>query len=139
MFLLQVLYFYFFFSIYTFPENLAMFFLWNISYLYLLVADAASQQTYTLALSFKVGTIYLMSTYDDVCPRIINTKLTGKIYLVTFSLLQNKINNKTVHQKFFLEYFVYYLIIIANMFFPIELLHSIWFNIFGWTRLLVSY
>lgn len=40
-------------------------------------SNAASQQTYTLALSFKVGTIYLMSTYDDVCPRIINTKLTG--------------------------------------------------------------
>ncbi|XP_029634225.1 tubby-related protein 4-like isoform X2 [Octopus sinensis] len=34
-------------------------------------------KSYTLALSFKVGTIYLMSTYDDVCPRIIHTKLTG--------------------------------------------------------------
>ncbi|XP_074661858.1 tubby-related protein 4-like [Tubulanus polymorphus] len=32
---------------------------------------------YLLAVSFKQGLIYLMLSYDDVCPRIIDTRLTG--------------------------------------------------------------
>ncbi|KAL3883564.1 hypothetical protein ACJMK2_029816, partial [Sinanodonta woodiana] len=38
---------------------------------------AALEKKHTLAVSFKYGAIYLMQNYDDVCPRVVHTLLTG--------------------------------------------------------------
>ncbi|KAL5010502.1 hypothetical protein ScPMuIL_012807 [Solemya velum] len=39
--------------------------------------ETTSPKAYTLAVCFKYGAIYLMTNYDDLCPRIIHTLLTG--------------------------------------------------------------
>ena len=39
------------------------------------------EKVHTLAVCFKYGAIYLMNNYDDVCPRVVHTMLTGTVVL----------------------------------------------------------
>lgn len=40
-------------------------------------SSTKDEKAYTLAVCFKYGAIYFMNNYDDVCPRIIQSTLTG--------------------------------------------------------------
>ena len=46
----------------------------NISFL--VISD---ENEFVLALSLKTGMVLFMSSYDDVCPSIVNTGLTGTV------------------------------------------------------------
>ncbi|XP_053396039.1 tubby-related protein 4-like [Mercenaria mercenaria] len=40
-------------------------------------ASTPADKSYTLAVCFKYGAIYFMTNYDDVCPKIVHSMLTG--------------------------------------------------------------
>lgn len=40
-------------------------------------SSTKDEKAYTLAVCFKYGAIYFMNNYDDVCPRVIQSTLTG--------------------------------------------------------------
>ncbi|XP_033739406.1 tubby-related protein 4-like [Pecten maximus] len=40
-------------------------------------ASSTIDSNHVLAICFKYGAIYLMSNYDDICPRVVHTLLTG--------------------------------------------------------------
>ncbi|KAK3096559.1 hypothetical protein FSP39_001289 [Pinctada imbricata] len=42
-----------------------------------IASSRSSSLDHTLSLCFRSGTIFLMSNFDDICPRIIQTSLTG--------------------------------------------------------------
>lgn len=43
-------------------------------------SSSLGDKNYVLAVSFKYGAIYLMDNYDDQCPKIIHSMLTGKFH-----------------------------------------------------------
>lgn len=47
--------------------------------------SSLGEKPYTLAVCFKYGAIYFMTNYDDVCPKVVQSMLTG-LYVIIESI-----------------------------------------------------
>ena len=41
-------------------------------------SSPTTEKVHTLAVCFKYGAIYFMNNYDDVCPKVVHSLLTGE-------------------------------------------------------------